>query len=330
MNGAWEERNLRRPDELSRVPVIIAGPVALRYLRGGERQGEVLASFQHSAYVRLEQDDVICLCSAALRAGPLNVTVEAPEAFFARLRQGAPVWTCADCLHVDALYRFEFGSVAEWHPPRLSDRASWCAVKDGFALLARRLQDHRLSEGLGPLLPQLCSDWKNLRVPGGGGELGVLDLAVPALGDLLAWLSRAAATGDGPPPPVAGLIGLGPGLTPSGDDVLCGILVGLHATGRIELAGRLAEAAMREAAMREAAEGTGIISRAHLACACLGLGSEALHEALNALLACNAPALDRALDALARTGHSSGWDGLAGLVACLAVIPLIPADFIEV
>jgi hypothetical protein len=97
--------------------------------------------------------------------------------------------------------------------------------------------------------------------------------------------------------------------------VLCGILVGLHATGQIGLAGRLAQAVMREAA-----EGTGIISSAHLGCACLGLGGQAMHEALNALVTCNAEALDGALEALSRIGHSSGFDGLAGLVACLAVV----------
>jgi len=292
----------------------MAGPVALRHVQGAERKGEVLASFQQSAYVRLGQDDVICLCSAELRAGPLNVTFAAPEAFFASLRQGAPVSMRRGSLHVDALYRFDFNSVVEWQPPRLPGRANRRPVEDGFALLAGRLDNHQLTEGLAPLVHQLCSDWKGLHVPGRRGELGVLNLAVPALSDLLAWLSRASARDDNSPPPVAGLIGLGPGLTPSGDDMLCGILVALHATGRAKLAGRLAEAVMREAA-----GGTGIISRAHLACACQGLGGQALHEALNALLACNAPALDRALDALSRTGHSSGFDGLAGLVACLAV-----------
>ena len=305
---------MRRGGEPIRLPVIMAGPVALRHVQGGERDGEVLASFQHSAYVRLGQDDVICLCSARLRAGPLNATFEAPESFFAGLRQGAPVSIQAGNLHVDARYLIEFGTAVEWQPPRLPRRALWCALEDGFDLLAGRLHNHQLTEGLAPLLPQLCSDWKGLHVPSGGGELGVLKLAVPALGDLLAWLSRAAATGDNSPPPVRGLIGLGPGLTPSGDDVLCGMLVGLHATGRIELAGRLAEAVMREAA-----DGTGIISSAHLGCACQGLGSQALHEALIALVTCNAEALDGALDALSRTGHSSGFDGLAGLVACLAV-----------
>lgn len=297
------------------LPVILAGPVALGHVQKGERDGEVLASFQHSAYVRLGQDDVICLCSARLRAGPLNVTFEVPEAFFAGLRQGAPVSIRAGNLHVDVRYVIEFGSAVGWQPPRLPRRAEWCPLENGFDLLAGRLHNHQLTEGLAPLVQGLCSDWKGLRVPSGGGELGLLRLAVPALGDLLAWLSRASATGDSSPPPVRGLIGLGPGLTPSGDDVLCGMLVGLHATGQIGLASRLAEAVMREAA-----DGTGVISAAHLGCACRGLGSQALHEALIALVTCRPEALDGALDALSRIGHSSGFDGLAGLVACLAVV----------
>jgi len=309
------ERNVYPGGEALRLPVIMAGPVALRHVQGGERNGEVLASFQQSAYVRLGEGDVLCLCSAKLGAGPLNATFEAPVSFFSGLHQGAPVAVRAGNLLIDARYLVAFGSAVAWQPPLLPDRAKWCALQDGFDLLAGRLRNHQHTEGLAPLVRELCNDWKGLHVPSGGGEPGLLKLAVPALGDLLAWLSRAAASGDDSPPPVRGLIGLGPGLTPSGDDVLCGILVGLHATGQSGLAGRLAEAVIREAA-----DGTGMISAAHLGCACQGLGSQALHEALTALVTCNAEALDGALDALSRTGHSSGFDGLAGLVACLAVM----------
>lgn len=55
--------------------------------------------------------------------------------------------------------------------------------------------------------------------------------------DELAALAAAALDRPGPVDrgAVRGLVGLGPGLTPAGDDVLCGLLLGLRATGREDL-----------------------------------------------------------------------------------------------
>lgn len=49
------------------------------------------------------------------------------------------------------------------------------------------------------------------------------------LGDRCADLVAAALAGEPVDAPVAGLVGAGPGLTPSGDDALCGILLTLRA-----------------------------------------------------------------------------------------------------
>lgn len=98
------------------------------------------------------------------------------------------------------------------------------------------------------------------------------------------------------------LIGLGPGLTPSGDDYFGGIMLALRIAGR----GRQADALWRWLEPRLAAR-TSAISAAHLAAAAQG---EA-HEALHAVLGGADPAL---LDAV---GHCSGWDGLAGAMAVL-------------
>ena len=105
------------------------------------------------------------------------------------------------------------------------------------------------------------------------------------------------------------LLGLGPGLTPSGDDFLGGVLIALRACGRAAQA----DALWRWLQPRLAAR-TSAISAAHLAAAAQGEGHEALHRALTCLFAGTAdwPA---ALDALGGVGHCSGWDGLAGAAA---------------
>ena len=76
-----------------------------------------------------------------------------------------------------------------------------------------------------------------------------------------------------------GLVGLGPGLTPSGDDFLGGIMIALHALDRPGAAGRLADPAVA------AATSLGNpIAAAHLSAAAEGQGHAAIHDAMNDLL----------------------------------------------
>ena len=108
------------------------------------------------------------------------------------------------------------------------------------------------------------------------------------------------------------LIGLGPGLTPSGDDYIGGMLIALRQLGRETQARGL----WRWLAPR--LPRTSAISGAHLTAAAAGEGHEALHACLAAL--CTAgPQWGSALDALDRVGHCSGWDSLAGVVAVAKV-----------
>jgi hypothetical protein len=122
--------------------------------------------------------------------------------------------------------------------------------------------------------------------------------AQPALEALERWLVGNALANE-----AEQLIGLGPGLTPSGDDYFGGMLVALRLTGR----GVQTEGLWRWLQPR-LKERTSAISAAHLAAAAAGEAHEALHEVLNG-------SLD--LEKLGRVGHCSGWDALAGAVAVL-------------
>jgi hypothetical protein len=108
------------------------------------------------------------------------------------------------------------------------------------------------------------------------------------------------------------LIGLGPGLTPSGDDYLGGLLIALSLIGRTRLRDRLWQA-LEPLLVRR----TGDISRAHLAAAAGGLGNSALHAVLCAILAGRTDVISVAVASIAGVGHTSGWDALAGSIAGL-------------
>lgn len=117
---------------------------------------------------------------------------------------------------------------------------------------------------------------------------------------------------EAPPREAAALIGLGPGLTPAGDDFIGGALLALHALGRTRLAERLGSWVLAESPGR-----TGVVSHAHLRAAARGMGAEPIHRALHSLLTPSAPGLDPALDDAAAIGHGSGLDTLAGVAAVL-------------
>jgi hypothetical protein len=127
--------------------------------------------------------------------------------------------------------------------------------------------------------------------------------AQPALDAIERWLVGNALDEE-----AQTLIGLGPGLTPSGDDYLGGVLIALHQLGRQAQARGL----WRWLEPRLAR--TSAISGAHLAAAAAGEGHEALHACLEALHRA-VPDWPAVLARLDSVGHCSGWDSLAGLVA---------------
>jgi len=116
---------------------------------------------------------------------------------------------------------------------------------------------------------------------------------------------------------VSALVGLGPGLTPSGDDLLCGFLAAARASGRPGLADALAEAAEQSLCrtshlsaflVRSAVEGFWPTPLLDLAGE---LAAEQEREALTAL------------SALCALGHSSGADLATGFLSGLpASLPL--------
>lgn len=108
---------------------------------------------------------------------------------------------------------------------------------------------------------------------------------------------------------VRGLIGLGPGLTPSGDDLLLGALALLDALGE-----RPAHAALAQTVIELSPGLTAPLSCCFLRAAAAGHVGETLHCAVSSILVGD---IDAAIAAAETIGHSSGWDMLAGIAIAL-------------
>jgi hypothetical protein len=117
-------------------------------------------------------------------------------------------------------------------------------------------------------------------------------------------VDRAAAAGSG-------LVGLGPGLTPAGDDLLAGALAGLALLGGASAAGggRLAGAILR----RLPVERTTALSAALLGHAARGEVADPAGALLVALG--RGAAVEAAAAALLSVGHTSGTDLAHGILA---------------
>jgi hypothetical protein len=112
------------------------------------------------------------------------------------------------------------------------------------------------------------------------------------------------------------LLGLGPGLTPSGDDALIGLLACWERLDLLLLGGGLRNALLRQLD-REAAIATTPVSAEFIHHLARGQVAEPLAELTEALAGDDPLRITRAAAWLAQWGHSSGRDAISGVVALL-------------
>ena len=239
----------------------VAGRFALEALAFG--QGEVCAVFRRSFYLRIEDERGVShfTCVGDTSLGHGPLNALVPGLELPAIGAKISVATRGARL---------------WEPPAHAGKPP------DLEALKAAASGRVPEEGLGCLIL--------------GSHNALSGYAHPALEALERWLVGNALAGE-----AELLIGLGPGLTPLGDDYLGGMLLALRTSGR----GVQADALWRWLQPRLTAR-TSAISAAHLAAAASGQAHEALHEVLNGELG---------LDKLDAVGHCSGWDGLAGALA---------------
>jgi hypothetical protein len=158
--------------------------------------------------------------------------------------------------------------------------------------------------------------WRPVRVPtaadGCAPESGAVSARLPWSGPARLLTERVRA-GDDLSSAVAALVGAGSGLTPSGDDVLCGVLLGLRLHGPGSAA--LVPALWRE--VRPRLTTTTSLSAALLTEAAHGYAVPAVVRLAEALVGGDEEQVAAAVPAVLRIGHTSGADLLGGLVGAL-------------
>jgi uncharacterized protein DUF2877 len=166
--------------------------------------------------------------------------------------------------------------------------------------LAAWLCRHTPARGLAPLL---------LALEHGPMGLSATNAATyTALAPL--WIGRQAFAIPTLLSLVKALVGLGEGLTPSGDDFLVGLLAVLHITGTLPCS---AAAPVREQFCEYVRLGTSQLSGEFLRCAFEGHFAEPLVMLMRALWAPASDAWPSHAATLATVGHNSGVDAMVGI-----------------
>ncbi|MCL4266294.1 MAG: DUF2877 domain-containing protein [Anaerolineae bacterium] len=280
-----------------------AAPAAWEWL-AGTRQAHILHLFDHACNLVNERGDVLSLVSEQIGAGPFHVVVNEFVVGDSSPSDGDKSPTTNVVVFSDGVqeggWRLDMSQAVRWEP-----RVDWEGLRAHTAVWQ-------------PYLPHLQTLVQRYRA-----ALG-LDTAVwqsklsAGLHCLLSGIAgqEAALVRDG----AAQLAGLGPGLTPAGDDMLVGVMYGLWAT-RPEAEARPLVELMVGTACPEPAEGavprTTTLSAAWLRAAERGEAGVLWHEFGNRLSAVGGRWEETVVRILG-AGHSSGADALWGFTTTTA------------
>lgn len=268
------------------------GPVANKML-GQNLFGSIMGLTSRGAFMQIENDGIFFLSHEPWR-GPLTINIKNP---LNGLELRAPLRITARQVHFPSINNsLSVPEACLWVPSLAQSVQSY---DDQFSTL------HGLAEAL---------------VAQKGTETWAVLLLVNdhSLSEGLALLSRAlrAAQWDEALNALVPLMGMGRGLTPSGDDFTIGLLLALHHLKRLQPDLNLPPISFVKQVKTIAAQVTTRLSASLIECAAEGQADERLMGALNGLLEGSLP-FEKILAYLSEWGNSSGADALAGMATAL-------------
>lgn len=286
---------------MSAIRVTSAGETAAALLHGG-RPLSVAAVFERSFYCRDADDRWFCFLQDNLEPGPLHaLSTSWPAKLGECVFEGQTLVPQGPGRLVSPTFAVEFGAMRRWSPPPFPP-INPPLLRDAL---------HRLRQAMRRLAPPhtVAGQMVGCALPQDEMQKTIVTATSHALALLRQWLALPEESTPGEA--VHELMGLGPGLTPTGDDILAGTLLTLNALGEKGKAARLADAVEARGA-----EGTNRISLAHMRAAAAGQGAAPFHDTLIDLLR-GERTFDACLRRIDAIGHSSGWDILSGIVTTI-------------
>jgi hypothetical protein len=195
------------------------------------------------------------------------------------------------------------GGAAIWDAPaRPARHAPPEERRARLASVCRRLTEGA-PRGFSTLLPAVC------------GAAPAREASDHPAAGLLRELQASLQIGQAPAAALGACLGLGSGLTPSGDDLIMGLLLALNRWGDILRPG-FSAVQLNDLIVEEAWRRTTALSASLIACAARGLGDARLLLALDGIVSGEAE-IEAIVQALSAWGSSSGGDALLGMALWL-------------
>jgi hypothetical protein len=276
-----------------------------------EQRGQVLAAVSKAMYLLTEQGELFWLAGEDTSMHDRCAVVATPISL---LPDGAPFFVEGLKLIINQGITYEIGNVAVWSPPKPDYIPEPSALVDHFEFFVSQL-DCSQARGFGQFMPVIQALWQDMPFPDLHYTDPILQFAQPKV------LNMAKACLEGNSSLILEqaemLVGLGAGLTPSGDDFLGGILFAIKIlqTYYYNTAVPSLHFPIEHYGSR-----THPISLSLLKDLADGSAVEPLHQIINNLLAgTSVNSINSYVSRLTDIGHSTGWDLLTGLITGLLV-----------
>jgi len=282
--------------------------------------GVIHSVFQHACNVSLERDVLLTLVSSEKGNLSQGIRLGTPPkfTFLDQVRQGQPFACRGGILRISGSeLSIDLRTARLWHIDlkRLRVDLRQRDTAQAWAVAWLELKKHRRGNGLSAMIEAIpVPRQHSVTSP-------VIQAVVERAVQTVSALKEATRTFqvDGAIAAIKPLIGLGPGLTPSGDDFIVGYLAGLWSTAGSD-SSRLRFMSSLGAWLSQAAAGTNAISRTYIQSAVNGNVSEPI--AILAQRFGQAESLDGVREATRtalQVGNTSGTDGVLGLLlGCIA------------
>ncbi|MQF69611.1 DUF2877 domain-containing protein [SAR202 cluster bacterium AD-804-J14_MRT_500m] len=278
-----------------------------------ELWGSVIAVFPLCIYVKSTTNKIVCIADKALDDGPGRLRADFLTPPISQVKDGDLVTTLGTNLYLGDVAIIRTDRAEIWSPPSVSSLGSLDEILSAMRCLSSKLEKDIPKAGLSSVLIW-TEDLVNGVAPDQYGCDIVVSRSILGLKDLV--IGWSTADRDRISRGVAQLIGLGPGLTPSGDDLLAGMLIALKQIQKInpEFVGNAATEMLASEIAGHACTGTNAISSEMLCHAIKGNSICSVHCLLIGLLDSRSSSkTTKFARDLVSIGHTSGWDMLAGI-----------------
>lgn len=304
------------------LPALVSIGGVVQLLSLVNARGSVVMRFDRCAYLQF-QEQLICIglneLGASSISGLFDNTVRALPPHFA---VGAKATLTTQDLLIDDQYSLDLAAAVPYESSLREDVSRFGSLVVQHELLAILSKPEA---GFAPLLHRVCTASSHCELTSvidansASTESELLCYVLPAIAQLTDQIRVCCGLGDAEVSQYEfdtnlfiKIIGAGPGLTPSGDDFLCGVFAALHLSGFSEVANNL-WASIRSIATRSTTQ----VSVALLEQAAAGEAGERLDLVISAYLGYPATTADQTQRLIDLVGQTSGWDWLTGFVLCV-------------